>query len=161
MVTFAGPGADMIFLPLRSASERTFTPRRTTNCSIWYWAFWPFSEMYIATPGFFRFAFIPSIVTSTDEESIWLVIRPETFGGPPISRMISTSIRCSLKNPRSCATNTGSDELTGNTPTFTLSCPHAGAATAAATAIAPNSLAIMVLPPKNPSTSRRAPRAPA
>jgi hypothetical protein len=36
---------------------------------------------------------MPSIVTSTDEASIWFVIRPETFGGPPMSRMISTSIR--------------------------------------------------------------------
>ena len=29
-----GPGADMIFLPLRSASDFTSSPRRTTNCSI-------------------------------------------------------------------------------------------------------------------------------
>ena len=60
--------------------------------------------MYIATPGFFRLAFSPSSVTSTAETSIWLVISAATLGGPPISRIISGSMFCSLKKPRSIAT---------------------------------------------------------
>jgi hypothetical protein len=43
-------------------------------------------------------------VTSTAETSIWLVIMAATFGGPPISFVISGSMFCSLKNPRSSAT---------------------------------------------------------
>ena len=58
----------------------------------------------MATPGFFRSAFMPSIVTSTAAASIWLVIMAATFGGPPISRTISGSMFCSLKKPRSSAT---------------------------------------------------------
>ncbi len=60
--------------------------------------------MYIATPGFLRLAFMPSIVTSTAAASIWFVIIAATFGGPPMSRTISGSIFCSLKKPRSSAT---------------------------------------------------------
>ena len=135
----------MIFLPLRSASERAFTPLRTTNCSIWYWAFWPLSEMYIATPGFLRLAFIPSIVTRIAEASIWFVISPDTFGGPPMRRTISTSSFWSLKKPRSWATKNGSDELTGNTPTLTLSCATAGAASAATSTAPSNESLRMVL----------------
>ncbi len=73
--------------------------------------------MYIATPGFFTSALRPSSVTSTAETSIWLVIIAATLGGPPISLIVSGSMFCSLKKPRSSATKYGSDELTGNTPT--------------------------------------------
>ena len=48
-----------------------------------------------------------------------------TFGGPPIRRIVSGSMFCSLKKPFSSATKYGSDELTGNTPTLTLSCAAA------------------------------------
>src|SRR5664279_6353417 len=82
--------------------------------------------MYIATPGFFRLAFMPSIVTNTAAASIWLVIIAATFGGPPIRRVDSTSMFTSLMKPRSIATNRGSVEATGNTPTLTLSCAAAG-----------------------------------
>ena len=119
----------MIFLPLRSASEldrRSPCGRRTAPSGTS--AFWLLIEMYMATPGFLRLAFMPSIVTSTAEASIWLVISAATFGGPPISRIISGSMFCSLKKPRSSATKYGSDELTGNTPTLTLSCAAAGSA---------------------------------
>src|SRR6266403_1312841 len=55
-------------------------------------------------------------------------IEPETIrliGGPPMSRMVSGSMFCSLKNPRSMATKYGSEEAVGNTPTLTLSCAAA------------------------------------
>jgi hypothetical protein len=87
---------------------------------------WLLSAIYIATPGFFTLAFSPSSMTSTAETSIWLVIIAATFGGPPISFVISGSMFCSLKKPRSSATKYGSEELTGNTPTETLSCADAG-----------------------------------
>src|SRR5258705_5481610 len=39
--------------------------------------------------------------------------------------MVSGSMFCSLKNPRSIATKYGSEDAVGNTPTFTLSCATA------------------------------------
>src|SRR3954469_23833333 len=97
MVTFAGPGAEAIFLPFISFSDVIVEPLRITNCSIWYVLFWLLSEMYIATPGFLMFAFMPSMVTSTAAASIWLVIIAATLGGPPMSRIISGSMFTSLK----------------------------------------------------------------
>ncbi len=79
-------------------------PLRTTNCSIFQTLVWLLSAIYIATPGFFTLALRPSSVTSTAETSIWLVIIAATFGGPPISLVISGSMFCSLKKPRSSAT---------------------------------------------------------
>ena len=79
----------------------------------------------MATPGFLRLAFIASMVTSTIAASIWLLIIAAMLGGPPISRMVSGSMFCSLKNPRSIATKYGSEDAVGNTPTFTLSCATA------------------------------------
>src|ERR1700720_2492005 len=79
----------------------------------------------MATPGFLRLAFIASIVTSTTAASIWLLIMAAMLGGPPMRRMVSGSIFCSLKNPRSMATKYGSDDAVGNTPTLTLSCATA------------------------------------
>src|SRR5438477_12935856 len=126
VLRLAGPGADINLAPLRSAMVSALKPLRTTNCSILQTLVWLLSEIYIATPGFFTLAFSPSSVTSTAETSIWLVIIAATFGGPPISFVISGSIFCSLKKPRSSATKYGSDELTGNTPTETLSGAAAG-----------------------------------
>src|ERR1700730_6544539 len=121
VLRLAGPGADNSLAPFRSAMVSALKPLRTTNCSIFQTLVWLFRLMYIAPRGFLTLAFSPSSVTRTTETSIWLVIIAATFGGPPISLVISGSIFCSLKNPRSSATKYGSDELTGNTPTDTLS----------------------------------------
>src|ERR1700730_17401450 len=75
-----------------------------------------------------------SRVTSTAATSIWLVIMAAMLGGPPISRMVSGSMFCSLKKPRSSATKYGSEELTGKTPTLTLSWAAAGPAPTAVAA---------------------------
>src|ERR1700688_1585873 len=131
VLRLAGPGADNSFAPLRSAMVSALKPLRTTNCSIFQTLVWLLSAMYMATPGFFTLAFSPSSVTRTAETSIWLVIIAATLGGPPINFVISGSMFCSLKNPRSSATKYGSEELTGNTPTVTLSwaATRSGAAT--------------------------------
>src|SRR5882757_4046621 len=122
VLRLAGPGADISLAPLRSAMVSALKPLRTTNCSIFQTLVWLLTAIYIATPGFLTLAFNPSSVTSTTETSIWLVIMAATFGGPPISLVISGSMFCSLKNPFSSATKYGSEELTGKTPTETLSC---------------------------------------
>src|SRR6266851_4509205 len=101
VLRLAGPGADISFAPLRSAMVSALKPLRTTNCSIFQTLVWLLSAIYIATPGFFTLALRPSRVTSTAETSIWLVIMAATFGGPPISLVISGSMFCSLKKPRS------------------------------------------------------------
>ena len=85
------------------------------------------------------------MVTSTIAASIWLLIIAAMLGGPPISRIVSGSMFCSLKNPRSIATKYGSEDAVGNTPTFTLSCataagPEPAITAATRTAIAPNVL---------------------
>ena len=97
----------------------------------------------MATPGFLRLAFIASMVTSTIAASIWLLIIAAMLGGPPISRIVSGSMFCSLKNPRSIATKYGSEDAVGNTPTFTLSCataawPEPAITAATRTTIAPS-----------------------
>src|SRR5260370_710536 len=93
----------------------------------------------MATLGFLILAFIASMVTSTMAASIWLLIIAAMLGGPPMSRMVSGSMFCSLKNPRSIATKYGSEEAVGNTPTLTLSCAAAPWPNAAVTAtIAPS-----------------------
>ena len=120
---FAGPGADISLRPLKSLSDVTLSarPERTTNCSIRCVAFWPFMATYIATPGFFMPALRPSSVTSTTETSIWLVIRAATFGGPPKQDdRLRIDIEF-LQVAEIAGDEVGSDELTGNTPTFTLS----------------------------------------
>ena len=110
----------------------------------------------MATPGFFRLAFIASMVTSTIAASIWLLIIAAMLGGPPISRIVSGSMFCSLKNPRSIATKYGSEDAVGNTPTFTLSCataagPEPVITAATRTAIAPNVLNSFGIVPLRPS----------
>src|SRR3954453_2385747 len=78
------------------------------------------------------------------------------LGGPPISRIVSGSMFCSLKNPRSIATKYGSEDAVGNTPTFTLSCataaePEPVSTAATRTAIAPNVLNSFGIVPLRPS----------
>ena len=58
----------------------------------------------MATPRFLRLAFIASMVTSTIAASIWLLIIAAMFAGPPMSRIVSGPMFCSLKKPRSIAT---------------------------------------------------------
>ena len=87
----------MSFRPLKSLRLSTFTPSRTTNCSIFQVAVWLCMAMYMATPGFLTLALSPSSVTSTAETSIWLVMSAATFGGPPMSLMVSGSMSSSLK----------------------------------------------------------------
>ena len=95
----AGPGADISFNPLKSASDFTLSarPERTTNCSMRWLAFWPFMATYIAAPGFLRLALSPSSVTRTTDTSIWPVISAATLGGPPMSVIISGSMLSSWK----------------------------------------------------------------